>query len=49
MLVALFFIGVGAASLIGQKRRTGSHHRLGLMLIAIGVVMLALVVEYPHR
>jgi hypothetical protein len=49
MLIACFFIALGVLGLIGQKQRTGDNRGLGLMLIAIGVIMLALLVEYPHR
>jgi len=49
MLIALFFIVLGVLGLFGQKGRKDNQRGLGVMLITIGVIMLALLVEYPHR
>ena len=49
MLIALFFIVLGVLGLVGQKGRKDKQRGLGAMLITIGVIMLALLVEYPHR
>jgi len=48
MLIALFFILLGVLALLGQRGRKGRQRGLGVLLITIGVIMLALVVGYPH-
>jgi len=49
MLIALFFIVLGVLGLFGQKGRKDNQRGLGVMLIMIGVIMLALLIEYPNR
>jgi hypothetical protein len=49
MLIALSFIVIGVLGLAGQKGRKGNKRGLGLMLITIGVIMLALLIEFPHH
>jgi len=48
MLIALFFILLGVLALVGQKGRKSNQRGLGVLLITIGVILLALVVGYPH-
>jgi len=38
----------GRSGIVGQRGRKGNQRGLGVLLITIGVILLALVVGYPH-
>jgi len=57
VLIALVFLVSGVLGILGklpprsssQRAATRNQRRIGFLLLAVGIVMLALVAKYPQR